>query len=71
MSVCNLEKVICITPYICPQCKVVLMREIVSAKKEIYKQTNEAEFEDVDEAEDGHLQLTLTCKTCNGLFKFL
>ena len=70
MEAVDTEKFIALTPYICPKCDIVLMREAVSMEKEIYKQTEEAEFEDLDENKDGYLTVTLTCKRCKGLFRF-
>ncbi len=69
-AVDDINNLIAITPYICPNCNIVLMREIVSMKKEIYKQTEEAEFEDIDETEEGYVTITLACNTCGGLFRF-
>jgi len=67
----NEINLIAVTPYICPTCNKVLAREIVSAKKELYKITDEVEnIENVEESEEGYVTLTLLCKGCSGVFRF-
>jgi len=66
----ELQNVIAITPYVCPNDNSVLAREIVSVGKEIYKLTDGAGLENVEESKEGYVTLTLSCKECSGVFRF-